>query len=132
MLHLDLTMQTNDDELLRYALIGLEEEKRFIEVKIAELRERTEKGAAPERGGVKSSKDQDAALSSSKGFSAAAKRRMAAAQRARWARYRQQQNAGSVPSGASTAKKRTMSADARARIAEAQRKRWAAIRKEQK
>lgn len=60
--------------------------------------------------------------------SALARRRMAAAQRARWARVRQ-------GSGRSTGKPRAvrvLSADARRRIAAAQKARWARFRAEKK
>lgn len=62
-------------------------------------------------------------------MSAAAKRRIAAAQRARWARVRQQSNAGRKSSG--PGKKRVLSAAARRKIAEAQRARWARFRSKQ-
>ncbi|SRR6266700_506521 len=64
--------------------------------------------------------------------SAASRRRMAAAQRARWARVRQQsktphENKLSKTSSA----KRTLSAAARRKIAAAQRARWARVRAQQ-
>lgn len=57
-------------------------------------------------------------------LSAAARARIAAAQRARWARVKssQKQNVVTMP------KKRTMSSAARKRIAAAQRARWAKLR----
>jgi len=62
------------------------------------------------------------------GVSAAARARMSAAQRARWARVRQngqQKKDGRV---VSMPRRRTMSAAARRKIAEAQRARWAKIK----
>ena len=62
-------------------------------------------------------------------ISAIARRRMARAQRARWARVREQSRparAGRATSAASA--KRTMSAAARRKIAAAQRARWARVR----
>jgi hypothetical protein len=59
-------------------------------------------------------------------LSAAARARIAAAQRARWARVRASK--GSAPS-AGRAARRTMSAAARAKIARAQRLRWAKQKK---
>jgi hypothetical protein len=63
-------------------------------------------------------------------LSAAARERIAAAQRARWAKVRgtarQKQNVVSMP------KKRTMSAAARKKIAAAQRQRWAKVKAAQK
>jgi hypothetical protein len=65
--------------------------------------------------------------------SAASRRRMARAQRARWAKARKQQ---AQPSAAiktnKTPVKRTMSATARRKIAAFQRARWAKIRAQQK
>jgi len=58
----------------------------------------------------------------SRTLSAPARARIAAAQRARWARVKGRQSGTSVP------KKRTMSVAARKRIAAAQRARWAKVR----
>jgi hypothetical protein len=60
-------------------------------------------------------------------LSASARERIAAAQRARWAKVksRQKQNVVTMP-------KRTMSAAARKRIAAAQRARWAKLRAQKK
>jgi hypothetical protein len=63
-------------------------------------------------------------------LSAAGRARIAAAQRARWARVRrnggQKQNVVTIP------KKRTMSAAARRKIAAAQKARWAKVKAAQK
>jgi hypothetical protein len=62
-------------------------------------------------------------------LSAAGKARIAAAQRARWAKLKAktgQHNVVSMP------KKRTMSASARRKIAAAQRARWAKVKSEKK
>jgi hypothetical protein len=60
-------------------------------------------------------------------LSAAARARIAAAQRARWAKVRKQkQNVVTMP------KKKTMSAAARRKIAAAQRARWAKVKAAQK
>ena len=71
------------------------------------------------------------------GLSAAARARIAAAQRARWAKLRankaQTRNTGSKETVVSIAKKRpTLSAAARKKIATAQRARWAKIKAAQK
>lgn len=62
-----------------------------------------------------------------RGLSAAARARIAAAQRARWARVRQQ-SGGRAKAG----KRRMLSADARRRIAAAQKARWAKFRAQKK
>ena len=58
-------------------------------------------------------------------MSAAGKARIAAAQRARWAKVRAKSGKASV---VTMPKKRTMSASARKRIAAAQRARWAKVK----
>jgi hypothetical protein len=70
-------------------------------------------------------------------LSAAARAKIAAAQRARWAKlradHRQKENESHKKNVASTAKKKTtMSAAARKRIAAAQRARWARVKSAQK
>jgi hypothetical protein len=61
--------------------------------------------------------------------SAAARRRMAAAQRARWARERKKTQTGSAKGQRSAASpRRTLSPAARRRIAAAQKARWAKFR----
>jgi len=62
-------------------------------------------------------------------ISASGRARIAAAQRARWARLR---GNGAGKSSSSAPKKKTMSAAARKRIAAAQRARWARVKAAQK
>lgn len=59
-------------------------------------------------------------------LSAAARARIAAAQRVRWAKFRA--NADTKPKAGVTGRKRTMSAAARKKIAAAQRARWAKVK----
>ena len=63
-------------------------------------------------------------------ISAASRRKMALAQKARWAKARKgsQQAAGAAKTTASAPAKRTMSISARRKIAAAQKARWATIR----
>ncbi len=63
-------------------------------------------------------------------ISAAGRARIAAAQRARWAKVRG--NAGQKQNVVSMPKKKTMSAAARKKIAAAQRARWAKVKAAQK
>ena len=63
-------------------------------------------------------------------LSAAARARIAAAQRARWAKVRR--NGGHKQNVVSMPKKKTMSAAARRKIAAAQRARWAKVKAAQK
>ena len=62
--------------------------------------------------------------------SAASRRKMAQAQKARWARHRRESQPAPKTSLASV--KRTMSASARRKIAAAQRARWATVKAQQK
>ena len=67
-------------------------------------------------------------------LSAAARKRIGAAQRARWARVRgkQQKAAGSGQTSTAAPHKRILSAATRRKIAAAQKARWAKVRGEQK
>jgi|SRR5882672_8876935 len=64
-------------------------------------------------------------------LSIGARRRIAAAQRARWAKVRAQKK-GAAVAAVSPKKHRVMSLDARRRIAAAQRARWAKVRSQKK
>ena len=64
-------------------------------------------------------------------MSAAARKRIALAQKKRWAAYKAEQGGGSAQKKAPKAKKRVLSAAGRARIIAATKKRWAAFRKNQ-
>jgi hypothetical protein len=64
----------------------------------------------------------------SRKLSAAARARIAAAQRARWAKYRQGAAASSKSKAVPTRGKRTLSASVRRKIAAAQRARWAKVK----
>ena len=100
---------TVDASMLEAALIGFQQMRRSVEEKISELRRQlvgsdgtraAQVGSAPRRT-----------------LSAAARRRIGAAQRKRWASFRGQAKA--------VAPKRMMSAAARKKIGAVQRKRWA-------
>lgn len=63
--------------------------------------------------------------------SAISRRKMAQAQRARWAKLRQSQSAGAGKTISIATAKRTLSASARRKIAAAQRARWARVKTQQ-
>jgi len=101
-------------DILAAAILGFEVQKIAVDAKIAEIhRQLGEPGAEPA-----------AAAKPRKKRSAAVRRKMALAQRARYA----QQKKGPEPAAAEKPK-RTMSAAGKKRIAEAQKKRWAAAKK---
>ena len=106
--------RTADTSLLEAALIGFQQMRRDVEEKIADIRRQL------------SGNGTSAAVPSQTGrrpLSPAARRRIAAAQRKRWAAIKAQSKP-SKPVGA----KRTMSPAARKKIAAAQRKRWALVK----
>ena len=105
-------------EIITAAIAGFEAQKTFIDSQIAELRSmldgrRTGPTATPSE------------TEKRKRFSLATRRRMAAAQRARYAKLKQ----GSEPTQAEKAKpKRKLSAAGRKAISIAAKKRWRAIK----
>jgi hypothetical protein len=109
-------------EIITAAIEGFESQKRRIDAQIAELRQllstdRTE-GAS-----------QSGAPTPKRKISAAGRRRMAAAQQARWARVRGQFELPAAPSAIKPAKqKRKMSEAGRKAISEASKRRWAVKR----
>ena len=104
-----------DVSLLEAALIGFEQMKRNVEEKIADIRRQL-----GSRDGTHGTAPGHARR---RPRSATVRRRMAAAQRKRWAAVK----AKSKPPKAAGSK-RTMSPAARKRIAAAQRKRWALLK----
>jgi len=101
--------------MLEAALIGFEQMKRNVEEKIAGIRR--ELGAPSGVMGIAAGQVRRRTLS------AEARRRIAEAQRKRWAAVKAQ--------GKAAAAKRTMSPAARRKIAAAQRQRWAKVRQQQ-
>lgn len=104
-----------DSELLQAALVGYQSQLASIDEKMAEIATRIGQrapGKSAAGGAVPSIKPRK--------MSAAARRRISAAQKKRWAEYNKTQEA--------PAKKRKLSAAGRKRIAEATKKRWADFR----
>ena len=106
-------------DILSAPLEGFEAQKNRIDARIADII------GMLDGGGTERAAQSDTAKPMRR-VSAAARRRMARAQRLRWKKIKQ----GAEPAQAGTAKpKRTMSAAGRRRIAAAQKRRWAAIKK---
>jgi hypothetical protein len=99
-----------DYSLLEAALIGYQHQRELLAQKIAEIQEQL--GNAPDV-------DSDDGPRK-RSMNTAARKRIALAQKKRWAEYHKTKEA--------PAKKRVMSAEGRERIAEATRKRWAEFR----
>jgi hypothetical protein len=109
---LDLPHTTFDRALLDAALVGYQHQFDQLDAKMADIRR--ELGATPEHEPVA------APVQKKRVMSAAARRKIAAAQRKRWAVFQESKKA--------RAKKRKMSPAGRKRIAEATKKRWAEFR----
>jgi hypothetical protein len=101
-------------EIIHAAILGFEEQKSGIDLRIAELR-------AMLPGGSTSGASEPTPATRKK-FSAASRRKMALAQKARWAKIK---GRVAAPSESVKPKRRKMSAAARKAIGDAQRKRWA-------
>ena len=101
-----------DEQLLQAALVGYEHQRAIVDERIAEIR-RELAGASGGSGAGEGTPRR--------GMSAEGRRRIAAAQRKRWAELKQ-------GSAAPVKVKRKRSAEARKRIADATRKRWKAYR----
>ena len=106
------TAQRVDTSLLEAALVGFEQMRRNVEEKMADIRRQLGSGGGMPGGAPGKGRKRT--------LSPAARRRIAAAQRKRWAAIK----AKAKPARA----KRKMSAAARKRIAAAQRKRWASVK----
>ncbi len=116
-------LSMTDAELMAAALIGLERQRAEIGEKMAELRERIDGGAG--QAARKSAEADSGAATPKKRTMSAARRRIAAAQRKRWAEIKK---AEAVPKPAPAPKKRRISAAGRKRIIAATKKRWAEFR----
>ena len=109
-----------DHNLLAMALVGYEAAKAKINAAIAEIQAKL-----GHRGSGHPRVATDGAAPAKRTMSAAGRRRIAAAQRARWAAMRKQAKSAAKPA----ARKRKLTTAGRKAIIEATRKRWAAYRK---
>ena len=116
-------MATANDEIIQAAIEGLEAKKQRIDEVIAQIRERMNGGSSA------STPASSAAKNGRRTMSAEARKRIAEAQRKRWAAKR-----ASEPTAAPAAKpsKRHISPEGKRRIIAATKKRWAAYRAAQR
>ena len=117
--------------MLEMALVGYEEWKRKVDQAISEIRSQL---GNPGTGGRRTSVAEVGEPTGRKRLlSSGARKRIAAAQKKRWAAFKRQKAEGDKPDVESKPHqqnpRRTMSAAARKRIGDATRKRWAARRK---
>jgi hypothetical protein len=115
-----------DTEILEAALIGFQHKRDQIEQKIAELRSQIR--GTPASRPAPAAAAPGASVPKKRTMSAAARRRIAMAQKKRWAAYKAAQG---TKAAAPKQKKRAISAEGRARIVAATKKRWAAFRKQE-
>jgi hypothetical protein len=110
-------------EIVSAAIDGLEEKRRRLDEQIAELRTMLPGGRTSY-----TPANTTEGPGKRKKFSAAARRKMAMAQKARWARIKGEPGTSVAATSKRTSKpKRKMSAEGRQAIAEATKKRWAAF-----
>jgi len=109
-----------DTSLLHAALMGYEQMKRDIEEKLASLQKRLGFGGVTE------------APASRRTLSAGTRKKIAAAQKKRWAIAKANQTETEPAKSKNAKPKRAMSAAARRRISAAQKKRWAALKAKKK
>ncbi len=122
-------------EVLEAALEGLEAQRRRIDEQIRQVR-----AMVGVRGPGRPAKAGDSSAATSvtqppnkrHAMSAAARRRIAEAQKKRWAEFREAKGPAQASAGTPNQPKRRISAAGRKRIAEAARKRWAEFRKKSK
>ena len=114
----DMPTQTFTQEILAAAIVGYEAQKRNIDVKIVEIR------AMISGGGTEATATAERIPRKHK-VSAAARRRMAIAQRKRWAKAKKSTE---PPPQEAPKPKRKLSAAGRKRIIDATEKRWAAVK----
>jgi hypothetical protein len=113
--------QSISHEILQAALAGLKLQEQHIQNQIAEVESML--GGTSNASAIKTSETQPSTRVKRRQFSAATKKRMAEAQRQRWAKLKGESAPVSEPEPAP--KKRRMSKEGRAAIVAAVRKRWA-------
>jgi hypothetical protein len=123
------TTQPLSNEIIEAAIIGFETQKRNIDARLAELRQML----TGTYSGDAATTTSPAASSAGTGtgrrkMSAEGRRRIAEAQRKRWAAIHGEASAKSEPAGGKKKQKRKLSPEGRQRIIEATKKRWAAFR----
>ena len=112
----DMPTQKLTPEIITAAVLGFEQQKTHIDAKIAELR------ALLPGGSAETAATLEVPIRKRKKFSAASRRKMAMAQKARWAKLRGE----SEPPEPPAKPKRQLSKAGRANIVAALKKRWAA------
>jgi hypothetical protein len=110
-------------EIITAAIVGFESQKRRIDEQIAELKSLLSGGPAEPTAAT-----PEATPSKRKKRSAAVRRKMALAQKARWAKIKGEAEPGAEAPFNAPKAKRKLSAAGRAAIVAATKKRWAAVK----
>jgi hypothetical protein len=113
-----------DTELLKAALFGYQVQSERLEASIADIQAQLGH-RGPGRPPKAATNGIEEAAPAKRTMSASARKRIALAQKKRWATYHEQQAEPAVPT---KRKKRKMSAEGKARIAAATKARWEAYR----
>jgi hypothetical protein len=116
---------TFDREILAAAIEGFEAQKTRLDARIAEIKQKL--GGGVSEAPVSSTAAPEAGRKRRK-MSAAARKRIADAQKKRWAAVRKETGAPATAKVEAPKTKRRLSAAGRKRIIEATKKRWAAVR----
>jgi hypothetical protein len=106
------------NEIITAAVLGFEQQKTHIDAKIAELR------ALLPGGPAETAATLEAPTRKRKKFSAASRRKMAVAQKARWAKIKGESEPSAPATPKVTKPKRRFSKEGMARIIAATKKRW--------
>jgi len=110
------------NEIITAAILGFESQKTKIDAQIAELRALLAGGTA------ETATTPQVPTRKRKKFSAASRRKMAMAQKARWAKIKGESEPSAPAKAEPTKPKRRISKAGMARIIAATKKRWAAVR----
>lgn len=117
-----------DTELLKAALFGYQVQSERLSATIADIQAQLGH-RGPGRRPKAATNGSEQSAPKKRTMSASARKRIALAQKKRWATYHEQQSEQSEPNKPAKRKKRKMSAEGKARIAAATKARWEAYRK---
>lgn len=118
-----MPIQKLNRSIIEAAILGFEFQKKDLDIKIAELKTMLDGGSAA------TTAMPEATIGKRKKFSAASRRKMALAQKARWAKIKGESEPAVPATPKAKKAKRKLSAEGRANIVKALKKRWAAKKK---
>jgi hypothetical protein len=116
-----------DTDLLKAALIGYQVQSERLEATIADIQAQLGHRGPGRRPKAETTSIEEAAPAK-RTMSASARKRIALAQKKRWAAFHEEKGEPGKPKKVKSPKKRQMSAEGKARIAAATKARWEAYR----